>query len=159
MASELPIRLEYYKDSKDDIIRTGINFIFRDNPSKVLSIKKYDCILFINSYNNNTVIAKVLGFRGGVGLNSIVTGIFYTPYRVEESRWSTPHPKMLEFSIHLNQLELNSIIKIDCPLGNDGYMRFDGGYKKNKSKKNKSKKNKSKKNKSKKNKSKKTKTI
>ena len=85
-------------------------------------LKIGDCINFTKG--EESALAKILGF-GFSGQNAEPFRIFYTPYRISESRWSSPVLRMRDIQ---DSDELNSIEKVICPPGNSGYSNnFEGG--------------------------------
>ena len=87
-------------------------------------IKRFDCIYFQkSSFQTNEkekVLAQVIGFNYATG-EGYVRGIYYTPYRMNESRWSTPITPMRK----INDCDLDSIQVAECPLEKSGYENYD----------------------------------
>ena len=101
--------------SKKSVILRKIN-------SDSVLLKIGDCINFTKG--EESVIAKILGF-GFSGQNAEPFRIFYTPYRISESRWSSPVARQRDIQ---DSDELNSIEKVECPPGNSGYPNnYKGG--------------------------------
>jgi hypothetical protein len=101
---------------------TSIRLTKMDGSSIV--IKRFDCIYFMKSSlqlkTREGIIAQVIGFNYTVG-DGYVRGIYYTPYRTEEYRWSTPITPMRK----IYDCDLDSIQITGCPLEKSGYENYD----------------------------------
>ena len=96
--------------------------LLRKSTGESVLLKIGDCINFTKG--EESVLAKILGF-GFSGQNSEPFRIFYTPYRIAESRWSSPVLRKRNIQ---ESDELNSIEKVECPPGNSGYTNnYEGG--------------------------------
>ena len=105
-----------------EVEHTAIKLRRSDGTSTV--IKRFDCISFQRSSlqmrEKDEVLAQVVGFNYAIG-EGYVRGIYYTPYRKEESRWSTPITPMRK----ILDCDLDSICVTECPLEKSGYENYD----------------------------------
>jgi hypothetical protein len=96
--------------------------LLRKSTGDSVLLQRGDCINFTKG--EESVLAKILGF-GFSGQNAEPFRIFYTPYRISESRWSSPVLRQRNIQ---ESDELNSIEKVECPPGNSGYTNnYKGG--------------------------------
>jgi hypothetical protein len=83
-------------------------------------IEKYDCVTFLKTNyktgKREKTLAKItgIGFSGG---DPNPRCLYYTPYRIAESRWATPITPMRV----IYPEDLESVQLVECPLGNSGY--------------------------------------